>query len=346
MGVQGPVGPQGPAGPAPDLAPLSTRVAILEAQVAGLLAMQTPTLSWAIKAPMRTQRRSLSAVAAGNQRIYAIGGFAIVNGVNTYLGTVEEYNPATDTWATKTAMPTPRESFGAALGGDGKVYVVGGCSNIATGCGSGTPSEDKLEIYDPATDTWAVRAPMPTARFGLGLAHASNGNLYAIGGRTQFDYAGTASTVVEEYNPTTNTWTSRAPMPTARYWLGVVAASNGRLYAIGGSNIGGNVAQVEEYDPATDTWRTRSPMSTQRRNLGVISANSGRLYAVDGEGSPTGRDVEEYNPATDTWVSRTSTTVPRAGIGAAVGGNGDIYLIGGQGPDGALLNTVEQGTLP
>jgi hypothetical protein len=37
-----------------------------------------------------------------------------------------------------------------------------------------------VEVYDPASDTWATSAPMPAARFAL-VAAASD-NLYAIGG--------------------------------------------------------------------------------------------------------------------------------------------------------------------
>ena len=98
-------------------------------------------------------------------------------------------------------------------------------------------------------NTWTSRAAMPTARDGLGMAAASNGKLYAIGG-----YNGNPLPTVEEYDPATNTWTTRAPMPTARSDLGVAAAGNGKLYAIGGSNGSSRLATVEEYDPATNTW--------------------------------------------------------------------------------------------
>jgi len=48
-------------------------------------------------------------------------------------------------------------------------------------------------------------------------------------------------------------WTTKAPMPTARY-LFSLGEVNGKLYAIGGSTSGGNSAVVVEvYDRATDT---------------------------------------------------------------------------------------------
>src|SRR5216684_4515631 len=95
--------------------------------------------------------------------------------------------------------------------------------------------------------SWATRASMPTARYGLGLAAASNGKLYAVGG-----YDGSTSlTTVEEYDPASNSWVTRAAMPTAHCCFGFVAASNGKLYAV-------DSGSVEEYDPATNTWATRA----------------------------------------------------------------------------------------
>src|SRR3990172_7751731 len=52
-------------------------------------------------------------------------------------------------------------------------------------------------------------------------------------------------------------WTTKAPMPAARNGPGVVAASNGRIYAISGGTAAGaseDVGTMNEYDPATNTW--------------------------------------------------------------------------------------------
>ena len=55
---------------------------------------------------------------------------------------------------------------------------------------------------------------MPNARGAL-TANFINGVLYAVGG---VDELGKSNTNMA-YNPTTNTWTERAPMPTAREHL-------------------------------------------------------------------------------------------------------------------------------
>ena len=106
--------------------------------------------SWVYKAPMPTPRNSLGAVAV-NGMIYAVGG----DGVG--CDKTEMYDPATDVWTNKTSMPTPRKSFGIAAFKE-KIYVIGGLNctdrnnDVITGLN---------EVYDPKTDTWQTKAPMP-----------------------------------------------------------------------------------------------------------------------------------------------------------------------------------------
>jgi len=85
---------------------------------------------------------------------------------------------------------------------------------------------------------------MNTPRAYLAAVVTSNRQIYAIGGST--DLSSPLSTV-EEYNPGTNTWTTRANMPTARYLLGAALGSNAKLYAIGGTTGSGSaLATVED----------------------------------------------------------------------------------------------------
>jgi hypothetical protein len=57
-------------------------------------------------------------------------------------------------------------------------------------------------------------------------------------------------------------WQTRASMPTARDYPGV-AASGGKVYAIGGYD-GGPLATVEMYDPATNLWATETDLPTRK----------------------------------------------------------------------------------
>ncbi|WP_437659142.1 kelch repeat-containing protein [Sorangium sp. So ce1182] len=63
----------------------------------------------------------------------------------------------------------------------GKIYVIGGEGNPAPGAQG---VFDDNEVYDTATDTWEVLAPMRTPRHGTG-AVAVDGTVYVPGGGTQ-----------------------------------------------------------------------------------------------------------------------------------------------------------------
>src|SRR3954470_24995881 len=75
------------------------------------------TDTWKELAPMPT-KRGAAAAAALNGKIYVIGGASTMPGSSEtnihparrhmVLGTVEEYDPTTNTWRARSALPTPR----------------------------------------------------------------------------------------------------------------------------------------------------------------------------------------------------------------------------------------------
>src|SRR5206468_3550529 len=121
------------------------------------------------------------------------------------------------------------------------------CERLPTSGNKVAPSRPDFAVV-PGSGSWTTKAPMPTARYGLGVATV-DGILYAVGGWNGSSHLST----VEAYNPTTDTWGTKASMPTARADVGV-AVVNGILYAVGGGNSSGVLTTVEAYDPATDTW--------------------------------------------------------------------------------------------
>src|SRR5262249_61574846 len=74
----------------------------------------------------------------------------------------------------------------------------------------------------------------------------------------------------EEYEPATDRWRERAPVPQARDHLGV-AAHNGKIYTFGGftSSVHQGAGDVGfAYDPAKDRWPTPAPVKTPRAPVG------------------------------------------------------------------------------
>jgi N-acetylneuraminic acid mutarotase len=249
------------------------------------------TDAWTTRSEMPTARQGLS-TSVVNGKIYAIGGGASSSAdyaALTVFSTVEEYDPATDSWTTKAEMPTARVCHHANVVGD-RIYVIGGSD-------ASTPDNRShvrtVEAYDPATDTWTQEGVMRASR-AAGFSNLVDGRIYLIGG-----YGG--SQRVEEYDPSTDTWTTKSEMPSARRSLST-SAVDGRIYTFGGyvPNASGHlgVATVEVYDPATDTWTAVPDMPDGRFGLRT-SVVDGKIYVIGGMDKWVGsayRTIVEYDP--------------------------------------------------
>lgn len=291
-------------------------------------------LTWELKASLLTPRYGHAVASAPNGKIYAISGIGnIGSGYDEVINSVEEYDPSTNTWSYKAPIPTARSSLGAATATNGKIYAIGGNQWATTN-----------EEFDPVANTWRTRQSMTSGRNYVGVVGASNGKVYAIGGSRNGPLSD-----VEEYDPSTDTWVTRRSIPTARYGHGLVATPNGKIYALGGVGIAGYSAvlgSVEEYDIATDTWTTKANMPTSRFIFAAVLGPDNKIYTIGGSiGQYSGSDVstvEIYNPATDTWETGLSlTTIGRRFIGGATAVDGKIYIAGGALYGGTRFGFVE-----
>jgi len=196
--------------------------------------------SWKALAPMPTKRGSPIAAAVGD-KIYVIGGATTPPGSNetavhparphVSVGTVEEYDPATNTWRTRTSMPTPRNHATAGVV-NGKVYVIGGRVGAAF-ISAGSSNVDVVEEYDPATDAWgSARARMPSARSAM-ASGVYGGRIYVTGGEGQDSQRMYTFRALEAYDPGNNRWSVLPSMPVSRHGLagGVVGK---RLHMVSG----------------------------------------------------------------------------------------------------------------
>ncbi|MFC1714732.1 sigma-70 family RNA polymerase sigma factor [Candidatus Poribacteria bacterium] len=206
----------------------------------------------------------------------------------------------------------------------------------SNGAGLKLPESQLLAPMAPhgEGDTWAEKADMPTARYGL-CCGIVNGKLYAIGGAEDLDI----SVTVEEYDPQTDKWVKKADMPTKRVFCsaGVV---DGKIYVMGGYETKDKaVATVEEYDPVTDTWTRKADMLSPNARFSASTAN-GKIYAIGGYAGGALARVEEYNPKTDIWTRKTDMPTARGSVSTSVV-NGRIYAIGGSLPN-PIISTVEE----
>lgn len=290
-------------------------------------------------------------IAAGG-KLYVFGGLAPQW---TPKGMVYEYNPDGDTWTKKKNMPLASHHVAFAEL-NGKIYVMGGFVKPAKGPTAWEPIDNAWE-YDPANDTWRALAPLPTKR-GSPNAVVHDGKIYVIGGAGI--HPGSKETAVhparphrslgtnEVYDPATNTWETRQPMPTARNHAAIGVVNN-KIYIIGGrigaafSTRASNTDIVEEYDPATDQWGAlKAPMPTPRSAV-AWGTHKGKIYVAGGEErikpwQRTFRAVEAYDPRSNTWSILPPMTFPRHGLAGDVV-NGKLHLVSGDAASGGAPGT-------
>ena len=177
---------------------------------------------------------------------------------------------------------------------------------------------------------------MPTARGALNV-NFINGTLYAIGGSSDRPLNSN-----EAYDPSSDTWASKASMPTARHHA-VSAIVNGNIFVIGGRISGSleNISINEAYDPEQDKWIINLEAMPSKRS-GIAAAavsspvNNSDIYVFGGEEpSKTFDNNEKYDAKTNKWTSEPPMPTARHGLASVYIQDNKIYVIGG-GPQPGL----------
>ncbi|MEU1370769.1 carboxypeptidase regulatory-like domain-containing protein [Streptomyces sp. NPDC005803] len=206
----------------------------------------------------------------------------------------------------------------------GKLYAVGGWG------ANGAP-DAKLEIYDPASNTWTTGAPSPAPLAGSGSA-VLNGKLYSVGGCTTT--CGSGSVTV--YDPADNSWSTAANYPENVAWQSCGAIS-GLLYCSGGTTSAGELQSAYVYDPAADSWSALPDMPEPLWASSSTAAN-GLLLISSGvsDGALTNAGYA-YDPAAGTWSS-----LPNADVATYRGGGAPgFYKVGGANAPSTPSTAVE-----
>ena len=190
--------------------------------------------------------------------------------------------------------------------------------------------------------SWATRAPLPTPRRGHAV-WATNGLVYAIGGTNS---AGAALTSVQAYNPTTNTWATRASLPAARQNGNGASTINNVIYLAGGHDAAGALTRtLYAYNPGTNRWSTRAQIPIPS-SCGGSTQLAGKLYVFSGcTRSSTGTQIaagrlHRYDPSTNTWTAlRSAPAVHFQPVFMVT--SGKLYLVGGNNGAGSATGRVD-----
>lgn len=228
--------------------------------------------------------------------------------------------------------PMPRSLWGAAAAvlADGRVLVVGGSAGP-----SSTSALATVEVFDPASNSWAAAAPMLQARAYPAAATLADGSVLVVGGSRN----GLPLDSAERYFPDTGTWVSAGTMSAPRTQATATVLLDGRVLVLGGGSQGSpgfastNAAEI--FDPATGAWTPTAPMSTARASHTATLLSDGEVLVTGGASTyhgPKGKvmaTAEIYDPKSATWHSAAKMSVARYHHMAALLPDGRVLVAGG-----------------
>lgn len=245
------------------------------------------------------------------------------------------YADPSQVWEKESSLNLARDQFGGAVI-DGRIFVFGGNSKTGENLKS-------TEMFNPVTHQWSYRAANEH-NGGEGVeeltAAVLNGELFVFGAWGGGKPYGVFN-FVEQYNPNTNKWTSKAHMPTTRS-SSVAVVYNGEIYVFGGIYANDDMADgeeeyrdvVEAYNPSTNTWRAVTTIPDGRQDPAVV-VRSNIAYLFGGWSPSADRvfdDVLSYNFTSGAWkVAGITLPAPKvfSYSHAAPLINDKAYLIGG-----------------
>lgn len=305
--------------------------------------------------PFATSGNTFAATRRGSQTVVYNSYIYVMGGDNGNTPTTTVYyapinaDGTIGAWQTTGTFTTNRTYF-AAVAANGYMYVMGGCSNTYTGCGSSgaVSTVYRGTIASGGTISGWTNTninSLPAARYGLS-AVVYNNTIYAMGGLNN----GTFSNVVYSHPINTSNgnlsgaWTTEAvSLPTAMAYMKTLVYG-GKLYLAGGCTAGAtsctttsNTVYYTGFDSSNNlsgNFASTGTFATARGDFGFAAVNN-HLYIAGGRTNTTYYSDTQYAPInTDGtvggWSTLTGTTLATAryGIGMAAA-KGNIYVTGG-----------------
>jgi len=268
--------------------------------------------NWSRLEPPMPHPRLSATLAIVDGYLYAFGGVLCdaseVYGVDFATdcipkrSSVHRYPLAGGSWSEVSPLPNTTSSatgdFGSmqAFALDGFIYTVYHLSNQQT-----------LVRYNPTSDVWEPRAKSSRAGLQRDMAYAVHGGyIYSSGGCCD------SNSLVDRYDPNTNTWTSRASMSVIRTAHGLFGVGD-YLYAISGLGTP-MLTSVERHDPLSDSWSARAsmPYGLAMHHYGgyPIAEFMGDIYIFGGwsDSSPAwSGPILKYNTTANQWQTITTS---------------------------------------
>ena len=262
--------------------------------VSGIRSYNVATDTWTSDRSFLVSVWRSNGVGAIGGKLYSSGGYNMFNAIDGLSSRAWVYDPeksfppeSESRRVTQVANMPKRTAEGVTGVIGDKLYVLPGLVDIDL---EQLPIR-RLYRYDPATNKWGARRSAPHFH-RLAAAGVIAGKFYVAGG--------VGTTDLDVYNPATDSWTTRAPIPKAGQAIG--AALDGRLYVVVRSLNDGGTALVNRayvYNPGTNKWGSiAAPTWGHDGAVRVVVNGKPKLLAVGGshDSGRSPNNTEVYTP--------------------------------------------------
>jgi hypothetical protein len=278
-----------------------------------------------------------------NGKFYAMGGRSSDTAGNEFTHPFE-YDPATNSWTTKSATYPDIQVNNIACGvlndsGTDFIYCVGG-SDVASQTGTG-----RVFRYDPVADviTTLAGAEWPPGNSFIlpGGFTVLNNKFYILGG---FDIPNGIGIVdIWEFTPGTNAWVQKVNLPVPLGYI-PAAAIGSVIYTGGGADITGGVLTDTTnsfvFDPVANTIGTIADIPRATSNTRGLNL-CGQMYVLGGSFNTISNEVNIYDPVSNTWSVGQPFAIARRNAASDTDGTNNIWLAGGYDSTVAPIASLE-----
>ena len=241
-----------------------------------------------------------------------------------------------DLWIERAPMLNAESNFGA-VSVDGEIYAVG---------------YNFTYVFNPSADSWVSKTPMPSHRQGFAIAACQN-KIYVIGGWNSTNpNTGIAITLGtnEMYDPATDTWTTKASLPTPTASMEACVIGD-KIYVVSGmTDISKPTLSSSNwvYDPSSNSWSLAASIPTSVFNYASAVVDN-KIYIEGGglSGSPYYSNLNQiYDPQTNSWtIGESLPAILFSGSAGATTGilaSSKLYVFGGtkNGYDGLATTQI------
>ena len=198
-------------------------------------------------------------MATDGKTIWYAGGYrANESWTGQIFGTrqVWRYDIASDTYSAMPKLPRVRAAGQLELLGN-QLHYFGGTDKTRA---LDVPDHWALDL-DRLDLGWQRRASLHNGRHHMGSA-VLGGLIYAIGGQHHHDNPLVVQNTVESYNPFTDAWTVRAPLPQGVSHVANSTFPYGTRIVVAGGEVAhlDSVDDVWAYDPGANRWTAMTPL--------------------------------------------------------------------------------------